>query len=258
MITRLLALIQRLRPLAALRLIAAKTCIRLLLPTPRLSWAQFGEDLVARDILGLNKGYYVDVGCNHPEKWSNTYLFYLNGWNGLLVDANRDLVDACIRSRPIDVAECCLLGDEEGDGVIAIYDEHALSSAVTDHNADRRSMARLVETRLIRKTTLTQLLDQHQAPSDIDLLSIDVEGMDLQVLLGLDMQRYRPKLIAIEDAAFSPLEPLESPVVRLLTQRGYRLYSHLHPTLFLLAAGVASKSIHEPSGSMRAKKATQY
>ena len=249
MLTRTLSLVHRLGPLHAFRLLAAKACNRLLLPEPRLSWSQFGEDLVARDILGLEKGYYVDVGCNHPEKWSNTYLFYVHGWNGLLVDANQDLVDACRRRRRLDVAECCLLGEEDGEGEIAIYDEHALSSAVSDHNVERRGMARLLETRRIRKITLTRLLEQNNAPSDIDFLSIDVEGMDLMVLRGLDLNRYHPKLIAVEDASFVPLRPSESPVVQFLVHRGYRLYSHVHPTLFFLATGVVSKSFHEPADS---------
>ncbi len=248
MLRRGISLWTRLGPLNAMRLVAAKICNRLLLPSPRLSWSQFGEDLVARDILGLQKGYYVDVGCNHPEKWSNTYLFYVHGWNGLLVDANQDLVAECLKKRPLDAAECCLLGDEEGDGEIAIYDEHALSSAVSGHNMERRGMARLLETRRIRKSTLTRLLDKHQAPSDIDFLSIDVEGMDLAVLRGLDMDRYRPKVIAVEDASFEPLQPTASPVMQFLSDRGYRLYSHVPPTLFFLAPGVVSKSFHGADG----------
>lgn len=246
MLGRTISLFQRLGPLRATQLIAAKICNRLLLRAPRLSWAQFGEDLVARDILGLQKGYYVDVGCNHPEKWSNTYLFYIHGWNGLLVDANQDLIAACSKRRPLDATECCLLGDEEGEGEIAIYDEHALSSAVSGHNVERRGMARLVETRRIRKTTLTRLLEKNNAPADIDFLSIDVEGMDLAVLRGLDMARFRPKLVAVEDASFVPARPAESHVVQFLKDRGYRLYSHVHPTLFFLAPGVVSKNVHEP------------
>ena len=247
MLIRTLSLVHRLGPLHAFRLLTAKACNRFLLPAPRLSWSQFGEDLVARDILGLEKGYYVDVGCNHPEKWSNTYLFYVHGWTGLLVDANQDLIAACRRRRRFDVAECCLLGDEEGEGEIAIYDEHALSSAVSDHNVERRGLARLLETRRIRKTTLTRLLERNHAPSDIDFLSIDVEGMDLMVLRGLDMTRYRPKLIAVEDAAFEPSRPADSSVVEFLVGEGYRLYSHVHPTLFFLAPGAVSKGFHDPA-----------
>ena len=68
MLRRGISLWTRLGPLNAMRLVAAKICNRLLLPSPQLSWSQFGQDLVSRDILGLRKGYYVDVRCNHPGK----------------------------------------------------------------------------------------------------------------------------------------------------------------------------------------------
>jgi hypothetical protein len=105
----------------------------------------------------------------------------------------------------------------------------------------RRGMARLLERRRIRTSTLARLLDKHHAPSDIDFISSDVEGMDLAVLRGLDENRYRPRVIAVEDASFEPLQPTASPVIQFLSDRGYRLYSHVPPTLFFLAPGDVSK-----------------
>lgn len=254
---RLLPMLQRVKYLVSRRglrgaaaYLVGRAVNAWLQPAVRQSWSQFGEDLVARDILGLKPGYYVDVGCNDPIRWSNTFLFYLHGWNGLLVDGNRDLIEACRRERPADRAVCCLLGEAEGEGEIAIYDDHALSSAVASHNARRRGEARLLETRKVPIRTLTSLLEEHHAPSDIAFLSIDVEGMDLMVLRGLDFARFRPRLIAVEDAAFAPLDPRQSAIVGLLTGHGYRLYSHVHPTLFFVAEGVRSKAFHgvEPGG----------
>ena len=217
------------------------------MPHARQSWAQFGEDLVARDILGLESGFYVDVGCNHPIRWSNTYLFYLHGWNGILVDGNNQLIDDCRRLRPLDTALCCLLGEQEGTGEIAIYDEHALSSAVLAHNVERRAQATLIEKRSVPVRTLTSVLTEQDAPADIAFLSIDVEGMDLDVLKGLDFSRFTPRLIAIEEAEFNPLQPDQSEITRFLQARGYRLHSHIRPTLFFTACGVESKAFHGQS-----------
>ena len=42
-------------------------------------------DRIFRD---LKKGVYVDVGCNHPIKYNNTYLLYKKGWEGINIDAD--------------------------------------------------------------------------------------------------------------------------------------------------------------------------
>lgn len=249
MLKRAAELVSRLGLLEALRYAAGRIARGLLLPKARLSYSQFGEDLVARDILGLERGFYVDVGCNDPIRWSNTYLFYLHGWSGILLDGNQQLVDQCRHKRPADTAVCCLLGESEGEGEIAIYDDHALSSAVCTHNTGRRNKARLIEHRKVSIRSLTSVLDEHAAPSQIAFLSIDVEGMDLMVLKGIDFNRYHPQLIAIEDAAFDPLRPHSGEIVTFLVNRGYRLYAHVYPTLFFLAHGVKSKGFHEPSAA---------
>lgn len=229
-------------PLRAAAFLFTKLALKMFQPCSWLGWSQFGEDKVIRDILGLAPGYYVDVGCNHPIKWSNTYLLYLHGWKGLLIDANEPLIAECRRRRPLDKAVCCLIGQEEGTGQIAIYAEHALSSAVSEHNKARKEKAQLLEVRTLPKRTLTQLLRECGAPHKFELLSVDVEGMDMQVLRGLDMDTYHPKLIVVEDAEFDPRFPDRSAVAQFLFDKGYRLYSYIYPSIFFLAPGVQSKA----------------
>jgi hypothetical protein len=95
--------------------------------------------------------------------------------------------------------------------------------------------------------TLTDVLAEASAPPEIDFLTIDVEGMDLLVLRGLDFDRFRPRLIAIEDAAFRPMTPDRSEVVQFLIDHEYVLYSHVHPTLFFVHKDVKSRSFHGPT-----------
>src|SRR5271163_3018688 len=58
------------------------------LRSTRPSWSQFGEDLIVSNIVGLERtdGFYVDVGCFHPVRYSNSYVFYRRGWRGLCID----------------------------------------------------------------------------------------------------------------------------------------------------------------------------
>ena len=53
------------------------------------TYSQTGEDLIL-DILLKDKpkGFYIDIGGNHPKKFNNTFLFYKKGWDGINVEPN--------------------------------------------------------------------------------------------------------------------------------------------------------------------------
>ena len=52
----------------------------------RLSFSQYGEDLVLGSLLAKKEGFYVDVGSYDPIRFSNTYYFYRQGWRGINID----------------------------------------------------------------------------------------------------------------------------------------------------------------------------
>jgi hypothetical protein len=59
-------------------------------PEPYLnqSYSQEGEDMVLyRTFETVKEGFYVDVGAHHPDRFSNTYKFYKQGWRGINIDA---------------------------------------------------------------------------------------------------------------------------------------------------------------------------
>ena len=47
-----------------------------------------GEDRMLLQQLP-QKGKYLDIGCSSPIKASNTYLLYLNGWDGTCIDVRK-------------------------------------------------------------------------------------------------------------------------------------------------------------------------
>ena len=59
-----------------------------LLPHAVLSYSQEGEDLILQRIFATReRGFYVDVGAHHPQRFSNTYKFYRGGWRGINAQA---------------------------------------------------------------------------------------------------------------------------------------------------------------------------
>src|SRR5947208_479267 len=70
------------------------------------SYSQSGEDLVASFlfdyIMKLDKPSYMDVGACHPTIHNNTYLFYLRGARGVLVEPNVAMIPSLKETRPGD------------------------------------------------------------------------------------------------------------------------------------------------------------
>ena len=55
----------------------------------RSNFSQGDEEKILNDIFSnKKKGFYVDVGCYHPKRFSNTAFLYGKGWNGINIDAN--------------------------------------------------------------------------------------------------------------------------------------------------------------------------
>lgn len=186
----------------------------------RRYYSQFGEDAVLGEIFGRRKrnGTYVDIGCYHPRKHSNTWLFYRRGWSGLLVDIERAKLIACKLLRPRDTVLLSAVSDRAGR--LPFYGPKKYS-VLTSLDKRRPDFKKLGE---IDCRTLTEILDTHFSADKIDLLSIDVEGHDFQVLKGLDFERYKPAVIVIESWDATDIETIqESPVNRLLDREGYRL-----------------------------------
>ena len=68
------------------------------------SYSQEGEDMILRRVFENQKtGFYVDVGAHHPFRFSNTYYFYKQGWQGINIDAMPESMDVFRRFRKRDI-----------------------------------------------------------------------------------------------------------------------------------------------------------
>jgi FkbM family methyltransferase len=186
------------------------------------SYAQNLEDVRIALCFGKAGGRtYVDVGGGHPVADNATYMLYLQGWSGLVVEPQPDLAALYAPLRPRDTVVATLVGREEADVDFHVIDRlHGLSSmlpaqaiAAREWGADHR-----VERR--RVTTLTTLLDRAGITS-IDVLKVDVEGVEPDVLAGLDFTRFRPVMMVIEAIFPGHSEPDYSRFEPMVTDLGY-------------------------------------
>ena len=177
------------------------------------SYSQCGEDLLlARIFAELDRGFYVDVGCNHPEKLSNTYLLYRRGWSGLCIDPHETFAPLYQEIRPRD--EFLPLAVSATQSSLDIYYgvELGLSSA--------KQRNHLVNKITVPARKLRDILDERSVAPNFEVLSIDVEGFEIDVLESLDFSAYRPRIIIAEynggglvDLALQPF----------LTGKGYHI-----------------------------------
>ncbi len=193
------------------------------------SYSQGAEDLIAEYYLRYQfemngPGTYVDVGCNAPVRYSNTFDLYLRGWRGINIDANRDLIEECRRVRKQDISICAAVSDSEREVTFHKAKSDAVSTIDEDRLAEWKKHFEFADAdqETVVTQTLTSILDANiETGRNIDLLTIDVEGHDLHVLKGLDLSKYRPKVIIIEIHELDSVKDNE--IYKYLSENGYLL-----------------------------------
>ena len=80
------------------------------------SYSQYGEDtVIAKVFSGHEKGFYIDVGANHPIWGSNTYMFCKSGWSGICIDPHKAFASEYSTIRPRDIFLPVVISCVEGE-----------------------------------------------------------------------------------------------------------------------------------------------
>ncbi len=186
---------------------------------------------------GRSKGFYVDVGAHHPQRFSNTHHFYLQGWRGINIDAMPGSMDRFNELRPNDVNLEVAIAREGKEVTYFMFDEPALNSFDEELSLSRDNTTpyRIIGRKIIRTKTLTEVLDEYLLPDQkIDFLSIDVEGLDMEVLESNDWDKFRPSCILVECCGHS-LEGIDkNDVYKYLQEKNYRLYAKTANTFIFM------------------------
>jgi len=188
------------------------------------SFSSAGEDMILRHILGSDKmsGFYVDVGAFHPTLFSNTYFFYLNGWQGINVEARPGSKTLFDKVRPRDINLEVGISRERGQMTYYFIADDSPMNSFSPEFLQQIEMLEAVKSKIAVPTLpLSEVLGRHVPKGQsIDFLTVDVEGHDYEVLESNDWKRFRPRLIVVEDEG---LDPDESRIVRMMEDHGYEL-----------------------------------
>jgi FkbM family methyltransferase len=193
-----------------------------------ISYSQQGEDilLIKSEIISLNKkGFYVDIGANHPKVLSNTYLFYKAGWNGINIDPIPNMLKK-FKNRKRDINLNIGISNNPLNIDYFLYKTKQLNTL------DKKVVEELKKKNIfpeksikIKTQKLYDVLKKYAPNKEIDFINIDVEGLELDVLKSNNWDEFKPKIIIIEihNINLSNLEDNEVHVY--LEKLGYKLFA---------------------------------
>ncbi len=194
------------------------------------SYSQAGEDMIARFALrelGILVPTYLDIGAHHPTWLSNTYYFYRHGCRGVCVEADPRLHRRIARRRPRDLCLNIAVGTEEGTATLHVMRASTLSTlssaSMSEYAALGRAHRRDVQVPMLTPATL---LERH-CPTVPNLVSLDIEGLDLDVLRAWDFDRWRPEVFIAETLTLANSRKLarkRAEIIDHMTSVGYFVY----------------------------------
>lgn len=170
------------------------------------------DDKLAK-YLGYRGGFFIEVGANDGFTQSNTYfLEKFLGWSGILIEPIPNLFEQCRKTRTKSaVFNCALVSNDYSSKAVSMRYANLMSlteGALSNRSIESEHISAGLKVQNLDRSykidvparTLESVLDDvKDKPAIIDFFSLDVEGYELNVLNGLDLEKYRPKYLLLED-----------------------------------------------------------
>lgn len=197
------------------------------------TYSQCGEDAIVDFLLksiGVGPLKYLDLGANDPIKFNNTYKFYKLGCSGVLVEADVDLAEKIRRVRPRDICVAKAVGvtsSEEIEFFKMTADTLSTTKRTTADRYELESEHRLAVKRIVPAIHINKLLEIYYPDDSPNFVSLDVEGLDLDLLHAWDFARWRPAVFCVETLTYTQTNKADK-IDEIFTQMsnvGYLLYA---------------------------------
>lgn len=179
------------------------------------------DEYISKFIFNEKKnGFFIELGAVDGITHSNTYYFEKElGWKGLCIEANPNNKEELNKNR--DCHKCYSpIYSKSGKEVTFDIVNCSELSGITNHMGNIGQFK--VDNNVTLKTrTMTEVLDEINAPKYIDYMSLDTEGSELHVLMGLDFNKYTIGYMNVEHNYKSQMRGL---IRQFLEKKGY-IYS---------------------------------
>ena len=181
----------------------------------RKSFSQKGEDLIILSYfqgINITKGVYLDIGCFHPIWISNTHLLHKEGWTGYAIDIDKYKLKAMkyARGRNIECIHGAITPNINDNEIVQVY---KFKKTWSDFDTLDKNFANIIKNEykidyqkeIINSIYINNLFSKLP---HINFLNLDIEGLDKEVILNLDLEKYKPDVIVLEDNVWGGSEEI--------------------------------------------------
>lgn len=196
------------------------------------SYSQTGEDAVVSFLFTdkkMTKVSYLDIGTNIPDECNNTYLLYKRGNRGVCVEADKTLIPIIQKVRPDDkIINVGVAVSDYDEADFYIFDISAINTFDKDEAESRAAHGtyKIKEVVKVPLININKIIEENFITFP-DFLSIDIEGLDLDVLKSLDFDHFPIPVICVETCTYSEnhVRPKDYSIVEFVTSKGYEVYA---------------------------------
>ena len=212
---------------------------RNIFPHLRSSYSQSGEDIIICDLfsrLGINKPTYFDIGCNEPVALSNTYRLYKRGSTGVCIEPNPRLYKKFSKKRRKDItinAGIAFDSRKEAEYYLFADNAHGFSTFSKEDadfwvNIGNDKVGRFKIEKVLKLPlfSINEILATKFSECP-NFISLDVEGLDLQILKSIDFEKYQPDVFCVETLIYTSnnKEEKNTQIIQFMESNGYFIYA---------------------------------
>jgi len=164
-------------------------------------YSQYGEDKeIAEFFKNKKDGVYLDIGCFHPIKYSNTYFLFKKGWSGTNIDVNQASIDLFNIARPNDNNICAGISDLSIETNLFVDDILGPVNTIDEktYRKAKEYFFKDLKIKKIKTAKIYELIPEDLLLEKTDFLNIDAEGSDYKIISQIDLKSSNIQLVAIE------------------------------------------------------------
>tara|TARA_B100001248_G_scaffold87247_1_gene64082 strand:+ start:973 stop:1665 length:693 start_codon:yes stop_codon:yes gene_type:complete len=208
----------------------------------KISYSISSVDLIVDRIFSKNrKGVYIDLGCNHPIKYNNTYLLHKRGWEGINIDSDSKSIEEFKKLRKKDHNVNELVSSKKNKIKYYFYHERSALNTVDPYIVRKRKAKPMMIINRETKTLNSIIENSPYKRSKINLLSVDIENHEYEALKNFKFNKYKIDCIIIEliNTKSKKIETqnqnlefiLKSKIYKLLIKNKYKLINWVNSDL---------------------------
>ena len=165
------------------------------------SYSQLGQDDWILEKTNYKKnGFFVEIGAHDGKCLSNTYVLENEyGWSGICAECNPETIPDLINNRNCSIEIRALMHRNNLNVPFYSHEDPTLSMVFMDgYMKNPNTKEILYPQHIVKTVTINTMLEEHNAPTDIDYISIDTEGTELFIATIFDFVKYNVKYWTIE------------------------------------------------------------